>query len=328
MSTAEQAIISLVIPYCQHRFDFGPSTVSAMAAVMGFGTFFSEAWLFDFALARIGPQRLLIVRSATAELTIVVHTKTKKAAYSWGAAGCASVFTPSWVLRFSDGVVFRLGLRLRFCSVPRTSHCTPSRGRGGWLSQPFFWVRGRLWHPLPSGTWCPSLRLRTSKGFVHCCVSASCAWCCAWSCLRGSCLTPSCVMCTVQAMQGVIQGVRALTNGLGPAVFGTLLNVTVYSGKLPRMWQGSAFLVGTVCVLVAVAIAAKLPLSELHAASPQARSSSQHGGAAGGGIMHGHRNEGTNVITSDDGCPSDEDDNCGYSNCSRTPLLPRPCDTA
>ena len=93
MSTAEQAIISLVIPYCQHRFDFGPSTVSAMAAVMGFGTFFSEAWLFDFALARIGPQRLLIVRSATAELTIVVHTNKKSRLQLGGGGVCKRVYT-------------------------------------------------------------------------------------------------------------------------------------------------------------------------------------------------------------------------------------------
>jgi len=61
-STAEQAIISLVIPYCQHRFKFSPTTVAYMAAVMGGSTVFTQLGLFQVLVRRIGPQYLLVVR--------------------------------------------------------------------------------------------------------------------------------------------------------------------------------------------------------------------------------------------------------------------------
>lgn len=60
-------------------------------------------------------------------------------------------------------------------------------------------------------------------------------------------------------MQGALQAVRALSNGLGPALFGVLLNVTVYSGDLPPIWHGSAFLVGTAFVVVAMCVTTCLP---------------------------------------------------------------------
>ena len=42
-----------------------------------------------------------------------------------------------------------------------------------------------------------------------------------------------------------MQGVRALTNGIGPLVFGPILNLTVYSGRFPQRWSGCAFFIGS-----------------------------------------------------------------------------------
>jgi hypothetical protein len=60
-------------------------------------------------------------------------------------------------------------------------------------------------------------------------------------------------------MQGAISGVRKLSSGVGPIIFGVLLDVFLYNKAIPEQWKGAPFLMCACLVIIALFVAMTLP---------------------------------------------------------------------